>query len=88
MLIVRCYCSPQGKERGISFGLACLMNLRGVFVVVVMNEDLTTGPGVVGELPQHCLGSCPNTGRLCWQDGERALPAVKITVNNAEILEL
>ena len=44
---------PAGERAGRSFGLACLINLQGVFAVVVINEDLTTGPGVVGELPQH-----------------------------------
>ena len=45
---MRCYVAPQEKERGISFRAACLINLRGVFLMVLINEDLTMGPGVVG----------------------------------------
>ena len=42
---MRCYLAPPGKERGISFGLACLINLRGgvPIVVVFINVGLLAG---------------------------------------------
>ena len=48
VLIVIYYFAPRGKERDTKFGLACLINLRGIFGLVVINDDLTAGPGVVG----------------------------------------
>lgn len=47
-MIVIYYFAPRGKERDTKFGLACLINLRGIFGLVVINDDLTAGPGVVG----------------------------------------
>ena len=51
----------------MSFGLACLIILRGVFLVVLINEDLTMGPGVVDGFSTALAGySSRRRACLAW----------------------
>ena len=81
VVVVRCYyLAPQEKERGIKYRPSLSQySLRG-FMVAIIGEDPTTGPG------RRCWRGCHGTGRRFWHDGDRALSAQEIPTRNSIIL--
>ena len=66
MIVIYC---PAGEGAGRKFRVSLSHQFAWIFLAVLINEDLTTGPGVVGEFATALAG-------FLWHDGGRALPAV------------
>ena len=69
---------PAGEGAGHKFRVGLSHKSSWGFRVVVINEDLTTGPDVVGELPQR------------WQAflARRRTFLVCVKITNARLLEI